>query len=344
MFKHKTVVLVALFAACVAVAFALLFHWMHFENNMNMYISLILLFIVTFVVIAYFLNKNIYNRIETLYTLIYSSGSSKLVDDEMRLKNVEREVQKWSQEKEPLIEKLKAQEKFRREFIGDVAHELKTPIFNIQGYVYTLIDGGLYDEKINKKYLRKAQKNINRMIRMVQDLDLITKLESGALVLSKKRFSLQQAIEEAIEEVEMRALEKDIKIHFTPAKEEYWAYAEKDHIMRVLINLISNSVKYGKKGGQTHIFVKQKHTSNKYVIKVTDNGIGIKKDDLPRIFERFYRVDKSRSRNEGGSGLGLSIVKHILEVHGEMITVKSTFGEGTSFQFTLEKANEKAAK
>lgn len=338
MFKHKTVVLVALFAAAIAVAFALFFHWMHFENNMNAYISLILLFITTFGIIAYFLNKNIYSRIETLYKLIYSSGSS-MVDEEIRLKNVEKEVLKWSQEKEPLIQQLKAQEKFRREFIGDVAHELKTPIFNIQGYVYTLIDGGLYDEKINKKYLRKAQKNINRMIHMVQDLDLITKLESGALVLSKKRFLLQRAIEEAIEEVEMRALEKDITIHFSPSKEEYWAFAEKDHIMRVLINLISNSVKYGKKGGKTHISIRQKHATNKFHIKVEDNGIGIKKNDLSRIFERFYRVDKSRSRNEGGSGLGLSIVKHILEVHGEIISVKSTFGEGTNFLFTLEKAN-----
>lgn len=339
MFKHKTVVIVALFAALVAVAFALFFHWMQFENNMNMYISLILLFIATFGFIAYFLNKNIYNRIETLYKLIYSSGTVGLVNDEIRLRNIEKEVQKWSQEKEPLIQQLKAQEKFRREFIGDVAHELKTPIFNIQGYVYTLIDGGLYDEKINKKYLRKAQKNINRMIHMVQDLDLITKLESGALVLSKKRFLLQEAIEEAMEEVEMRALEKDITIQFQPTKEAYWAFAEKDHIMRVLINLISNSVKYGKQGGQTNISIKQKSTTNKYIVRVEDNGIGIKKDDLPRIFERFYRVDKSRSRNEGGSGLGLAIVKHILEVHGETITVKSTFGEGTCFQFSLQKDN-----
>lgn len=339
MFKHKTVVVVALFAAIVAVVFAMFFHCMHFENNMNMYISLALLFATTFGLIAYLLNKNIYNRIETLYKLIYSSGTAGLVSGEIHLKNIEKEVLKWSQEKQPLIQQLKAQEKFRREFIGDVAHELKTPIFNIQGYVYTLIDGGLYDEKINKKYLRKAQKNINRMIHMVQDLDLITKLESGALVLSKKRFLLPQAIEEAIEEVEMRALEKDIQIHFHPHKEESWAFAEKDHIMRVLINLISNSVKYGKKGGRTTISIKQKSTSNKYYIKVEDNGIGIKKKDLPRIFERFYRVDKSRSRNEGGSGLGLAIVKHILEVHGETITVKSTFGEGTCFQLSLQKAN-----
>lgn len=337
MFKHKTVALVAFFAALVAVVFALFFHWMHFENSMNRFFSLVLLFIVTFVVIDYFLNKNIYNRIEALYKLIYASGTIDIDSNEMRLKKVEEEVRKWSQEKEPLIQKLKTQERFRREFIGDVAHELKTPIFNIQGYVYTLIDGGLYDEKINKKYLRKAQKNINRMIHMVQDLDLITKLESGTLSLTKKRFHLCEAIEEAMEEVEMRALEKDISLHFNQMKEEDWVYAEKDHIMRVLINLISNSVKYGKKGGRTQISIKQKPTSNKYYIKVQDNGIGIKKDDLPRIFERFYRVDKSRSRNEGGSGLGLAIVKHILEVHGETITVKSTFGEGTSFIFTLQK-------
>lgn len=339
MFKHKTVVIVALFAATVAVAFALLFHFMNFNNSINVYIGLGLLFIITFIVIVYVLNKSIYNRIDTLYKLIYSSGSKTIGSEDVSLGKVEKEVIKWSEEKEPIIQQLKEQEKFRREFIGDVAHELKTPIFNIQGYVCTLIDGGLYDERINKKYLRKAHKNINRMIRMVEDLDLITKIESGKLVLSKKRFLLRLAIEEAIEEVEMRALEKDIKINFETPEEELWAFAEKEHIMRVLINLISNSVKYGKEGGKTTIAIQEKKSSNKLYITVEDNGVGIKKDDLPRIFERFYRVDKSRSRNEGGSGLGLSIVKHILEIHKETISVTSTFGEGTCFKFSLEKAN-----
>ncbi|PVX52053.1 two-component system phosphate regulon sensor histidine kinase PhoR [Balneicella halophila] len=338
MFKHKAVVIVALFAAIIAVVFALLFHWMHFTNNINLYLSLVVLFALTFGVIVYLLNRNIYSRLDTLYKLMYASGDKKLSDKNVNIGRVEKEVIKWSQEKEPIIRQLKAQEKFRREFIGDVAHELKTPIFNIQGYIFTLIDGGLYDETINKKYLRKAQKNINRMIHMVQDLDLITKIESGTLVLTKKRFLLSLVIEEAIDEVEMRALEKDIKIRYQKPKEDIWVIAEKNHILRVLINLISNSLKYGKKGGKTEISIKHKKASNKYWIKVEDNGIGIKKEDMPRIFERFYRVDKSRSRNEGGSGLGLAIVKHILEAHNETISVKSTFGEGTSFQFSLEKA------
>ncbi len=336
MFKHRIVILTALLTASSAVVSVLLFHWMGFENSIHNYLLLFLLFVVVFVLIAYLLNKNIYHRIEALYKLIYASGTMTEHSKEMQLREVEENVLKWSQEKRSIIQKLKEQEKYRREFIGDVAHELKTPIFNIQGYVCTLIDGGLYDERINKKYLRKAQKNINRMIHMVQDLDLITKLESGELVVTKKKFSLNQAIEEAIEEVEMRAMEKDINLCFQCEKEEQFVYAEREHIMRVLINLIYNSVKYGKNGGKTQIYIKNKSTSQKVYVRVEDNGVGIKKTDLPRIFERFYRVDKSRSRNEGGSGLGLAIVKHILEVHGEKITVKSIFGKGTSFEFSLQ--------
>lgn len=339
MFKNKTVIFVALFTAFIAVVFALLFQFVHFEHTSTLLLAVLFLFILLFFGLTYLLNRNIYKRIDALYKLVYSSGVNQQYSERMELGKMEQQIRKWSAEKKPLIQQLKAQEKFRREFIGDVAHELKTPIFNIQGYIYTLIDGGLYDDKINKKYLRKAQKNINRMIRMVQDLDLITKLESGELVVIKRRFSLHQAIEEAVEEVEMRAMEKDIRIKYHNPKKDHFAYAEKDHILRVLINLISNSVKYGKKNGQTDIWVKEKPTSNKYIIQISDNGVGIKKEDLPRIFERFYRVDKSRSRNVGGSGLGLSIVKHILEVHDEKISVKSNLGEGTTFQFSLLKSN-----
>ncbi len=344
MFKHRFVTLISLIIAFFVVAFALLFRWMHFESITNSYLFLFLFFIITFFAIIYLLNKNIYHRIEALYKLIYTSGVTEKKSEQIQLKKAEENVLKWSQEKRSVIQKLKEQEKYRREFIGDVAHELKTPIFNIQGYVCTLIDGGLYDERINKKYLRKAQKNINRMIHMVQDLDLITKLESGELVVTKKRFSLNQAINEAIEEVEMRAMEKDINLYFQYEKEEQFVFAEREHIMRVLINLISNSVKYGKQGGKTQIQIKNKPISQKVYVKVEDNGVGIKKEDLPRIFERFYRVDKSRSRNEGGSGLGLAIVKHILEVHGESITVESIFGRGASFEFSLQKAQKTTRK
>ncbi len=340
MFKYRIVILIALWTALSVVASALLFRWMSFESTAGSCLFLLSLLVITFLATVYLLNKDIYHRIESLYKLIYTSGTIEEKSEEIQLKKIEENVLKWSQEKRSVIQKLKDQEKYRREFIGDVAHELKTPIFNIQGYVCTLIDGGLQDERINKKYLRKAQKNINRMIHIVQDLDLITKLESGELVVTKKKFSLVQAIEEAIEEVEMRAMEKDINLYFHREKTEQFVCAEKDHIMRVLINLISNSVKYGKNGGETHIFIRNKLTSQKVYVRVEDNGVGIKKEDLPRIFERFYRVDKSRSRNEGGSGLGLSIVKHILEVHGESITVKSTFGKGASFEFSLQKAQE----
>lgn len=340
MFKDKTVIFLALLIALTAVLGALVLRYVPYEHFAVLLGLSFILFLLLFFGIVYLLNRQIYNRVEMLYKLMYAWGLNMNDVKEVSLEDIEMQIKKWSKEKKPLIQQFKAQEKFRKEFIGDVAHELKTPIFNIQGYIYTLIDGGLYDDKINKRYLRKAQKNINRMIYMVEDLDLITKLESGELEVVKKRFSLNQIIVEAMEEVEMRAMDKDIHFEFCDAEKERFAYADKEHILRVLINLIANSVKYGKKSGKTQILVKEQSSSNKYEIEIKDNGIGIKKDDLPRIFERFYRVDKSRSRNVGGSGLGLSIVKHILEVHDEIISVKSDFGEGTSFQFSLQKAPE----
>lgn len=339
MLRFKIVNFVGLIVAISSVIFGFLFHSMHIENDIILYISLIFLFFATFFIITFLLKKHIYGRIRTLYKLIYSSGMITDMDNQTNFDEVEEQIKEWSREKQPIIQQLKAQEKYRKEFIGDVAHELKTPIFNIQGYILTLADGGLYDEKINKKYLRKAQKNIDRMILMVEDLDLISKLETGELKPLKKAFNLSEMIVEAMEEVEMSAIDKDIRVKFNPPKEILWAYAERSHILQVAINLIMNSIKYGKKGGKTTIKIENNPIKSKYYISVEDNGIGIDKEDLPRIFERFYRVDKSRSRKQGGSGLGLSIVKHTLEVHEENIEVVSELGKGTTFKFTIQKAN-----
>lgn len=336
MFQSKILVMSALLIAGLATGAALLFHFMDFSNISRLVIAGAVVFFISFFIATYFLHNNVDKQLEMLYRLIYSSNRADAKN--VGLKQMKREVKHWSKEQRPIIKQYQEKEKYRKEFIGDMAHELRTPIFNIQGYVCTLLDGALYDDKINKKYLRKAQKNIDRMIYMVEDLDLITKLESGELVLNKHKFKLKEALEDALEEVEMRAMDKDIKLHLSSVGKDAFVYAEKNHIMRVLVNLIANSVKYGKEGGRTTVSVKN-NGANRYWIIVSDNGIGIKKEDLSHIFKRFYRVDKSRSRNIGGSGLGLSIVKHILEIHGESIKVKSVFGEGTTFQFSLQKAD-----
>lgn len=338
MFRSKIVIMSALLIAILSTASALLFYFVDFLHTPGLIIAAFVVFSVSFFIATFFLYRNIDKQLEILYRLIYSSKKGKARG--VNIEKMKREVIRWSKEQRPIIQQYRDNEKYRKEFIGDMAHELRTPIFNIQGYVCTLLDGALEDKNINRKYLRKAQKNIDRMIYMVEDLDLITKLESGELVLDKKKFKLKDAIKDAIEEVEMRALDKDIQLSLSPMKQNIYVYAERNHIMRVLINLIANSVKYGKVGGHSVIRVKN-YGAHKYWIKVSDNGIGMRKEELNHIFERFYRVDKSRSRNIGGSGLGLSIVKHILEVHGELIKVKSTFGEGTTFQFSLQKAEEK---
>jgi len=241
-------------------------------------------------------------------------------------------IQKWE------ILRLKEMEKYRKEFLGNVSHELKTPIFNIQGYVSTLLDGGLEDESINRKYLERADKSINRMISIVEDLETITRLESGELKLHLEEFNIIQLIEEVIEAQEMKSKTKKIKLKLDKIYEKpVLVWADKQRIFQVISNLLVNSIIYSKENGKTVVSVKK--GKKKVDIKVEDNGMGISENDLPRIFERFYRVDKSRSREQGGTGLGLAIVKHILEGHNESITVQSQVGKGTIFEFALPRTS-----
>ncbi len=238
------------------------------------------------------------------------------------------------------IDRLKEMEKYRKEFLGNVSHELKTPIFNIQGYVSTLLDGGLEDPSINRKYLERADKSINRMISIVEDLETITRLESGELKLQLDEFDIVQLIDEVIETQEMRSKTKGIKLKFDKSFDKpIMVLADKKKIFQVISNLMVNSILYGKENGKTEIAVKKR--KKKVYVEVSDNGMGISEYDLPRIFERFYRVDKSRSREQGGTGLGLAIVKHILEAHGESITVQSMVNKGTAFEFTLSRPTSK---
>nr|WP_320117705.1 ATP-binding protein [uncultured Marinifilum sp.] len=297
---------------------------------------------VIYNVSKYLVNRFLYSKVRMLYKIIHDT---QVIDNELSSKikstdilaEAEKKVMEWSKNRGSLVAQLKKQEKYRKEFIGNVSHELKTPIFNIQGYILTLLDGGLEDASINRNYLERTEKSINRMITIVKDLEVISKLESGELKLLYERFNIIDLINEVIEMQEMRAKKHGIKLIFEQSNSApKYVYADKKEIFQVLNNLIVNSIKYGKDKGTTVIEVMS--MDNKALIEIRDNGIGIEADNLPRIFERFYRVDKSRARNMGGSGLGLAIVKHIIDAHKQSINVSSNYGKGTSFTFALDKS------
>ena len=248
------------------------------------------------------------------------------------------EVQKFALDKKMEIESLKIREEYRREFLGNVSHELKTPLFTVQGYLLTLLDGAMDDKNIRKKYLQRAEKGVERLVYIVNDLDMITKLELDTLGIETAVFNVVDVVQNVLDLLEMRASKKNILLTFDrkyvrPIK----VVADSEKIQQVLTNLVENSIKYGKENGTTEVSIEE-FVNNKVLIKITDNGEGIENHHIPRLFERFYRVDKSGARSEGGSGLGLAIVKHIMENHNEKINVESTFGKGSVFSFTLEKA------
>lgn len=247
------------------------------------------------------------------------------------------ELKDYDSKRKNEFSEMKKQESFRREFIGNLAHEIKTPLFTSQSYILTLLDGALKDETVNKKYLKTASKAIERLNLIVKDLDLITKIESGESNLNKERFNVIDLIENVFEMLDFRAKKKNIEFILDKENELLTdVNADKEKIEQVLTNLIENSIKYGKENGTTEIVV-QNLNENKIIVRVTDNGVGFEKENYTRIFERFFRVDKSGNRSSGGSGLGLSIVKHIIDVHDEKIYVESELGVGSEFSFTLEK-------
>jgi len=284
-----------------------------------------------------YIKKKILPLHNTLHTL--NPGTDDKIKDRVgsdSLTGVEEKVMDWAKKKKTELEKLKSLETYRKEFLGNIYHELKTPIFNIQGYILTLMEGGLGDPEINRLYLDRTENNINRLISIVEDLESISGLESGVLNLNIETFNLRKTIMEVFEASEIRARKLNIKLETGKMKESrVMVRADRKRIFQVLNNLVMNSVNYGVKNGKTTVNLRQ--SDNKVYVEVKDNGIGIHSNDLHRIFERFYRVDKSRSRDTGGTGLGLSIVKHIIEAHKQSIQVKSVPGEGSSFIFTLEK-------
>lgn len=235
------------------------------------------------------------------------------------------------------VKTISSAEKYRREFLGNVSHELKTPIFNIQGYVETLISGALYDSAVNKKYLKRTSKSVDRLIYIIRDLESIGQLESDELSLEFSDWKLKTLIDEIIDQFEIKANKKKIKLLHDKKSTNFHVKGDRGKMSQVLYNLISNSIKYGKRGGVTKISCHQ--SKETCVVSVKDDGIGIAEKNIKRLFERFYRVDKSRSRDQGGTGLGLSIVKHILEAHNQTINVKSTINKGTEFSFSIHCSN-----
>ncbi len=308
----------------------------------NILVMDLLVFFSGFFFFKYAADEFIYKKIKLIYKTIHSFRSAK--ENEMTagakresLDSVNQAVIEWGAHQTMEIDELKKLAAYRREFLGNISHELKTPIFNIQGYVLTLLDGGLEDVTINRNYLKKTEQSVNRMIAIVKDLEEISKLESGELKLNLHRFDLIDLSRDVLAFLEMKAADANVMINIENKTDgSVVVKADKERIRQVLINLIENAIKYADKT-ENKVIVKFFDMDEKYLIEIKDNGRGIAEENLQRIFERFYRTDRGRSREKGGTGLGLAIVKHIIEAHKQTITVRSQLNLGTTFSFTLSK-------
>jgi two-component system phosphate regulon sensor histidine kinase PhoR len=311
------------------------------------YVSLIvflLTFIVTYYVYYFTLQRFIYRKIKLIYKFIYQTKATKKEEffydnilPQKSMDEVSDDVEKWAIQRRNEIEILQANEQFRKEFLMNLAHELRTPIFSVQGYVDTLLGGALADPAVNTKFLNNASKSIDRLVRLVDDLDEISKLESGKIPIIQESFVIQDLVKDAYEEFSLTAKERNIQLSLKKGTERpLLVYADKQKIKQVLVNLIENGLKYGNEGGTVTTGCYEIDDNSIYV-EISDDGPGIAEEHLSRIFERFYRADRSRSRSIGGTGLGLAIVKHIIEAHGQTVNVRSKPGVGSSFGFTLEK-------
>ncbi|MEI6409567.1 MAG: ATP-binding protein [Bacteroidota bacterium] len=349
MFKNQTPQELSLSVASMsAVVSVLLIQFLNFIGLLHLATSdvavlFVLAFIVAYLANFYLLRYYLFRRIKLIYKIIHKrklSSDFRADSIDMRrniLDDVEKEVDEWAANHAREFEELERLATYRRRFIGDVSHELKTPIFNIQGFVHTLLDGAILDPKVNIQYLQRAAKNADRLEAIVEDLETINKLEAGQMVLDLREFDIHELADDVFADLEMRAQERNIKLTYKDgANQHYRVFADKESIRQVLMNLIHNSIKYGKEGGITKVSFYDMETF--LLVEVSDNGIGIDDEHVKHVFDRFYRIDKSRSREAGGTGLGLSIVKHIVEAHKQTIGVRSAPGQGSTFGFTVEKA------
>ena len=345
MFKAKNVSpdkLSAFTAVCLSIPIATGFYVLSYKWS-DFFIALGLIFLASFFMIRFVLNEFIYRKIKVIYKFIYQTKASK--KEEMYYKyilpnksieEVNEDVENWAEQKKQEIEYLRHNESYRKEFLQNLSHEIKTPIFAIQGYVDTLLNGAMDNPEISRRFLENTSRNVGRMVDLVNDLDEITRLESGEQPMHKENFVVQDLTREVYETLAPRAIEKKISCSIKKGCEQpVEVVADREKITRVLINLVENSIKYGQPGG--YVVAGIYKTDDKHVlIEISDNGIGISEEHLPRIFERFYRTDLARNRKIGGSGLGLSICKHIIEAHGQTMHVRSKVDVGSSFGFTLQ--------
>ena len=307
-------------------------------------IAFAIIFTLSFFLIRFVLNEFIYRKIKVIYKYIYQTKANKREEIYQKyilpaksIEEVNTDVEKWAAQQAAVIDDLRNNERYRREFLQNLSHEIKTPIFAIQGYIDTLLGGALDNPVVSKKFLENTSRNVVRMVDLLNDLDEITSLESGEQILHKKKFVIQDVVREVFETLSKKAQSKNISCNIKKGCEQpVEVFADKEKIFRVLVNLVDNAIKYGKTDG--HVTAGIYNTDDKHVlIEISDNGIGIAEQHLPRIFERFYRTDTGRSRNTGGTGLGLAICKHIIEAHGQSIHVRSKEDVGTTIGFTLDK-------
>lgn len=340
---------ILVYGLIAAILITILEGFINYFQTQTIHVSFILLsFFVTFIGIFlllytfyyYTVSKTLNRLSERLENRFLSNAIPQelnVLDDNDSLDKLEQNIRKLEIEREKEMEQFKNLDSYRKEYLGNVSHEMKTPIFNIQGYLDTLLDGGINDPEINTVYLRKADKSIERLIHIIDDLETITQLETGGLQLDKDKFDIAALCKDIYGQLELSASKRNIKLSLDKKYDKpIWVLADKFRIRQVLSNLITNSIKYGKENGETLISLQ--YYANDVIIEISDNGLGIEEKHLPRLFERFYRIDKGRSREQGGTGLGLAIVKHILEAHDKTIEVQSKLNKGTKFTFSLDSA------
>jgi len=335
----------ALYSALILSVLAsiiLLVFTVYFQINLSY--LFVLYFFITFLIISMLVIQNrvqqfIYKKVQKIYDdvalLDRADVDKKAITSDMDI--LSKKVNEFAEGKRLEIEMLQIRESYRREFLGNISHELKTPIFTIQGYILTLLEGAAKNKELRTKYLKRANKGVERLIYIIKDLDMISKLESGDLNLTFETLDIVNLINISFELLEIKALKHQVNLRFDKNYDTpILVKGDVERLEQVLLNLIINSIKYGKQNGTTVVSIKN-YSANQIVINIKDDGEGIKQEHLPRLFERFYRIDRSRSREQGGSGLGLAIVKHIIESHKQQVFVKSELGKGSTFSFTLEK-------
>tara|TARA_R110002073_G_scaffold279026_1_gene443077 strand:- start:355172 stop:356212 length:1041 start_codon:yes stop_codon:yes gene_type:complete len=331
----------ATFLATLLFLLASLFSYFFF-GKFSFFFSLAItvsFFCLSFFIIQFRVERFIYKRVKNIYNevslLEVNDLDKKTITSDME--TLSKKVQKFAEDKRQEIEMLEIREEYRREFLGNVSHELKTPLFTVQGYILTLLEGAVNDKSIRNRYLERANKSVERLIDVVKDLDMISRLESGYLNLNLETFNIVELVQNVFDLLEVKAKKRNIKLIFSkPFQSPLLVKADLNRIEQVLINLIENSIKYGKINGHTTVSISNYNTE-KFIVKISDTGEGVKETNKSRLFERFFRVDQSRSREQGGSGLGLSIVKHIIEAHNQHVFVDSEYGVGSTFSFTVEK-------